>query len=133
MSNLGLLNLGAKTIQQRQKITSRSILRPMHKEILTEEQVKLLSLIHVFMKDFGLVGGKAIALQIGHRQSIDFDLFTYKEFNNEKVKKITSRCKTIFAHEFNERIFREQLAYFEDMNYSEVVKFMPGHEVTEKK
>ncbi|EKD45903.1 MAG: hypothetical protein ACD_69C00081G0003 [uncultured bacterium] len=192
----------------------------MHKEVLTEEQMKLLPLVHVFMKDFGLVGGTAIALQIGHRRSIDFDLFTYTEFDNAKIKKtikkhgwkisrvyqdeagqftflintvqftffqfpfaikfseqldkitrmpdlltlaamkaytlgrrakwkdyvdlffiinqyhsikkIMRRCKTIFAHEFNERLFREQLAYFQDINYSEIVTFLPGYEVSEK-
>ena len=46
----------------------------MHKEILTKEQLELLPTIKFFSKDFGLVGGTAIALHIGHRHSIDFDL-----------------------------------------------------------
>ncbi len=33
-----------------------------------------------FMKGFHLVGGTALALQIGHRNSIDIDLFTQSEF-----------------------------------------------------
>ncbi|MFA6552516.1 MAG: nucleotidyl transferase AbiEii/AbiGii toxin family protein [Candidatus Paceibacterota bacterium] len=45
----------------------------MHKEILTSEQNKLLPLVASFSKDFGLVGGTAIALHLGHRRSIDFD------------------------------------------------------------
>ena len=32
-------------------------------------------------KDFYLVGGTALALQIGHRESIDIDLFTTKDFD----------------------------------------------------
>lgn len=32
-------------------------------------------------KHFVLYGGTAIALQLGHRQSVDFDLFTSKELN----------------------------------------------------
>ncbi len=60
----------------------------MHKEILTKEQIELLPLVHEFIKDFGLVGGTAIALQIGHRRSIDFDLFSLKEFDNAKIRKI---------------------------------------------
>ena len=52
----------------------------MHKEILTETQIKLLPLVAEFSKDFGLVGGTAIALHLGHRRSIDFDFFTTKEF-----------------------------------------------------
>ena len=47
----------------------------MHKEILTAEQNKLLPLVESFAKDFGLVGGTAIALHLGHiARSIDFDL-----------------------------------------------------------
>ena len=38
-----------------------------------------------------MVGGTAIALHLGHRRSIDFDLFTHKTFQNEILqKKITS-------------------------------------------
>ncbi len=37
------------------------------------------------LKDFYLVGGTALALYFGHRQSIDIDLFSTKEFNNEAL------------------------------------------------
>jgi hypothetical protein len=47
----------------------------MHLEILSKEQVELLTVIEKFKSRFYLVGGTAIALQIGHRQSIDFGLF----------------------------------------------------------
>lgn len=50
-------------------------MRMLHKEILTETQVSLLPTIQHFSKAFGLVGGTAVALQIGHRESVDFDLF----------------------------------------------------------
>lgn len=53
----------------------------MHLEILSKEQVELLTFIEKFKSRFYLVGGTAIALQIGHRQSIDFDLFCEKSFN----------------------------------------------------
>jgi hypothetical protein len=59
----------------------------MHKEILTEEQLKFLPTLKLFSKDFGLVGGTALALHIGHRRSLDFDLFTDKEFSNFTVHK----------------------------------------------
>ena len=192
----------------------------MHKEVLTEEQIKLLPLVGNFIKDFGLVGGTAIALQIGHRRSIDFDMFMFEEFDNAKIRKVVTkndwkiskvykdesgqftffvnsvqftffhypfeiefsehfekslrmpdlltlaamkayalgrrakwkdyvdlyfiintyhsiekivkRGKDIFAGEFNERIFREQLAYFKDIDYSEQVEFLPGFEVSEE-
>jgi len=37
------------------------------------------------LKDFFLVGGTALALRLGHRFSIDLDLFTLKDFNNEEI------------------------------------------------
>ena len=48
----------------------------MHDDILTPEQQELLGLIRRYNSSYYLVGGTAIALQIGHRRSIDFDLFT---------------------------------------------------------
>ena len=33
-----------------------------------------------FLKDAYLAGGTAVALQLGHRISVDFDFFTSKEF-----------------------------------------------------
>jgi hypothetical protein len=67
----------------------------MHKEILTEEQVKLLPLIGKFASDFYLVGGTALALQLGHRRSIDFDFFSPNSFDNIKIKQRISRVATI--------------------------------------
>lgn len=191
----------------------------MHKEILTEEQVTLLPLVKEFSKGFFLVGGTAIALHLGHRQSIDFDLFTQNELSINKIRtkilrhgkinrthvneegeytvsvqgvkftfltypypvesplrfekivrlpdllslsamkayalgrrakwkdyvdlyfiindrysveQISKKAKEIFGGEFNEKIFRESLAYFKDMDYSEEVIFRPGFEVGEK-
>lgn len=60
----------------------------MFEDILSEEQKQLLPFIESFKKEFYLVGGTSIALQIGHRESIDFDLF--KISNISKVK-ITNR------------------------------------------
>lgn len=192
----------------------------MHKEILTEEQVKLLSLAKKFIKNFGLVGGTAIALQIGHRRSIDFDLFSNKKFNNSEIRKkiiknkykinkvskdeigqftffvnnarltfvhypfkikfseyfektlrmpdlltlaamkayalgrrakwkdyvdlyfiinkyhsiekIVKRSKIIFENEFNEKIFRSQLAYFKDIDYQEKIEYLKGFKINDE-
>lgn len=191
----------------------------MHKEILIKEQIELLPLVKAFNKDFGLVGGTAIALHLGHRRSIDFDLFTDKEFHNKIIKRIiakfyktgkiimdrtgeytiivknvkitffsfpfkidfsgqlnsviklpdlltlaamkayalgrrpkwkdyvdlyfitkhhftikdiSKRANKIFSSEFNEKLFRSQLAYFKDINYDEKIIFMPGFEVSDK-
>lgn len=185
----------------------------MRKEILTKEQTELLPLINSFSKDFGLVGGTAFALYLGHRRSIDFDLFTTKEFDNLKIRRkilrfkkiarvirdekgqytisindirftfvhypfkinfsksfdeiiklpnlltlaamkayalgrrakwkdyvdlyfvmngyyridqIIKKAKQIFASEFNEKIFRAQLTYFKDIDYSEKIIYLKG-------
>jgi len=39
-----------------------------------------------------LVGGTAIALQLGHRRSIDFDLFTQKRVNSIEISKTIYRA-----------------------------------------
>jgi hypothetical protein len=191
----------------------------MHDEILTEEQFELLPLLGKFSKDFGLVGGTAIALYLGHRRSIDFDMFSDEPFKNAavhrkirnthniqkvfkdemgqytffvnevqmtfyhfpykieypkkfedyaimpnlltlaamkafalggrnkwkdyvdlyfiikdhfSVDKISRKANQLFTTEFNEKIFRNQLAYFEDINYAEQVEFMPGFEVPDE-
>lgn len=185
----------------------------MHDEILTPEQSSLLSIVKLFSGDFGLVGGTAIALHLGHRESIDYDLFTFNEFTNQKIRRkisqatkidtiirdesgqftlmingvrftffqfpykinysqsfdgiiklpdiltlaamkafalgrrakwkdyvdlyfilkahhsvsqITGRGVEIFGNEFNEKIFRTQLAYFKDIDYSETVIYKEG-------
>lgn len=191
----------------------------MRKEILTKKQTELLPLVKAFNKDFGLVGGTAIALHLGHRRSIDFDLFTDKEFHNKRIKRtiakfyksgkiimdrtgeytviikgvkitffsfpfkidfseqlnhivklpdlltlaamkayamgrrpkwkdyvdlyfiikyhftikdISRRADKIFGDEFNEKLFRTQLVYFEDINYSEKIIYLKGFETADK-
>lgn len=189
----------------------------MHKEILTEKQKKLLPLIGAFSKNFGLVGGTAVALHVGHRESIDFDLFTLDEFEQVKIRKkiteggfniesvfvdegdqytvlisgvkvtflqypfkiefkdnldsvinvadlltlaamkayalgrrakwkdyvdiyfilknyhsmaeIDEKSKEIFSSEFNEKNFRAQMTYFNDIDYTERVVYREGFEV----
>lgn len=58
----------------------------MHQEVLTVRQFELLPLVGSFSKDFYLAGGTAIALTIGHRRSIDFDLFTGKPLQALRIK-----------------------------------------------
>lgn len=47
----------------------------MHEEAFTKEAAKLFPRFHRF-KRFYLAGGTALALQIGHRRSVDFDFFS---------------------------------------------------------
>ncbi len=192
----------------------------LHTEILSKEQRELMPFLKKFGKEYGLVGGTAIALHLGHRRSIDFDLFIEKEFRGkllerkvrrvvkvDKVLKnreseftffthavkvtffnfpyalpyedtlegsikipslitlaamkafalgqrskwkdyvdlyfilrdhftcaeISQQAKTLFAGEFNPKLFRMQLDYFGDVDYREKVDFMPGFAVSEKK
>lgn len=195
-------------------------MQKLHAEILTKEQSELLYLIGCFKNNFGLVGGTAIALYIGHRRSIDFDLFSTEEFDNFKIRKkiktynkkidrvirdeegdysiilnnvritffnypfkiffqnklneyfnlpnlltlaamkayalgrrakwkdyvdlyfiikkyygiepIIKQAKRIFAKEFNEKIFRAQLSYFKDIDYSERVIYLKGIKVNDE-
>lgn len=55
--------------------------------ILSQNQKDLLPLIKQYQSDYYLVGGTAIALLLGHRESIDFDLFTFKNKNQLKARK----------------------------------------------
>ena len=49
-------------------------------EILDGERIKILPIFSSFRDDFYLAGGTALALQIGHRDSINFDFFTRNSF-----------------------------------------------------
>jgi hypothetical protein len=191
----------------------------MQNNILNNKQKKILPFIKEFNKDFGLIGGTAIALQIGHRKSIDFDLVSLKEFKNSdiekkilkqkkiqrvfvnhdgeytilvdnirltflyypfkidfkidfedyikmpdllslgamkayalgrrakwkdyvdlyyifknfySIKEINKKAKIIFKKNFNEKLFRTQLSYFKDIDYSEEIDFVSGYEIDDK-
>ena len=58
----------------------------MHLEILGPKRKKLLSRSG-FLKKYGfyMAGGTALALQIGHRTSLDFDFYTNKSFDSAKL------------------------------------------------
>ena len=56
----------------------------MHSEILNHRQAQLLPLLAQFRREYYLVGGTAIALYIGHRRSIDFDLFKSSAINHKR-------------------------------------------------
>ena len=62
-----------------------------HSAILNDKQIELLPLVGEFKREYYLVGGTAIALYLGHRRSIDFDLFKYASLNRKRnVEKIRS-------------------------------------------
>jgi len=59
----------------------------LYKETVTAGTLELLKTLmqDENLNDFFLVGGTALSLQIGHRISIDIDLFSLKPFNEEAV------------------------------------------------
>lgn len=61
------------------------MVRNLHYEILDKKRESILPKL-IFLKNrFYLGGGTALALQIGHRTSIDFDYFTNKQFDNAGI------------------------------------------------
>lgn len=61
----------------------------LHKETVSQNTLEL---IHRMMndevlRDFNLVGGTALALMVGHRLSIDIDLFSQKPFDSGALAK----------------------------------------------
>lgn len=59
----------------------------MHDKALTQEAARLFPKLGHF-KSFYLVGGTALALHIGHRVSVDFDLFSEKALPPTLLQKI---------------------------------------------
>ena len=78
----------------------------MHLNILSKEQTDLLSLISKFKREYYLVGGTAIALHIGHRESIDFDLFKFSNLRKNDIYKkvIASKFGYKFGYENYEQL-----------------------------
>ncbi|MCF7875976.1 nucleotidyl transferase AbiEii/AbiGii toxin family protein [Candidatus Bipolaricaulota bacterium] len=62
----------------------------MHPEVLTEQGKQIFPQLGRF-DEFYLAGGTGLALQVGHRISEDFDLFTRKQLSDgllESVEKV---------------------------------------------
>lgn len=65
----------------------------MYLSVLNKKQKGLLKKLG-FLKKYGfyLAGGTALALQIGHRASLDFDFYTKKKFNFQKLRREDFIC-----------------------------------------
>ncbi|MDZ4809235.1 MAG: nucleotidyl transferase AbiEii/AbiGii toxin family protein [Bacteroidota bacterium] len=67
----------------------------LHKKkiIIAPETFRLIQQLQTIpeLKEFYLVGGTALALQLGHRNSIDIDLFTINEFDDTEVIELISQ------------------------------------------
>ena len=78
----------------------------MHSKILSPNQQELLPLLKVFKKEFYLVGGTAIALYLGHRRSIDFDMFKFSSIKPKSL--VTKISESGFSYDVTRRV-TEQL------------------------
>ena len=60
----------------------------LQKTVTPKEIFKLLERLmqDPVLENFNLAGGTAIALHLGHRRSIDLDLFSTKDFNALKLE-----------------------------------------------
>ena len=57
----------------------------MHLKVLDSEQQEIFNNLSIFQDEFYLAGGTALALQLGHRKSIDLDLFSREDLKIEKI------------------------------------------------
>ncbi len=63
--------------------------------ILSESRKKIIPTFISWKNEFYLAGGTGLALQIGHRDSVDFDFFSNNSFDPNKLIK---RLSSIFGH-----------------------------------
>ncbi|MEI6378554.1 MAG: nucleotidyl transferase AbiEii/AbiGii toxin family protein [Candidatus Falkowbacteria bacterium] len=77
----------------------------MHYDILDKERLAILPLLKTFKRDFYLAGGTALALRLGHRDSIDFDFFCRQDFS---TKELFARVKKAFTGFEIEKIQEEK-------------------------
>lgn len=64
----------------------------LHTETLTPELKELFPKLAPFKDDFYLAGGTALALQIGHRVSVDFDLFSETHIKKTLLAAVEEAC-----------------------------------------
>jgi hypothetical protein len=78
----------------------------MHREILNNNQLQILPLIKQFFREYYMVGGTAIALHLGHRRSIDFDLFKYSPIKPKSIiEKISNfNCPYLVTRRVTEQL-----------------------------
>lgn len=78
----------------------------MHLEAITLKQKEIFERLNKF-SEFYLAGGTALALQIGHRLSLDFDLFSKKDVSwrlLDKIKRVFKGSKIDVIHNTSEQL-----------------------------
>jgi len=89
----------------------------MFYDILDEKRLAMLPLLKNFKDDYYLAGGTGLALQLGHRDSVDFDFFSQKDIDNEKMP----------GPDIN--LVLKSLVYFKDVS-AEPIKFKNNNDVS---
>jgi len=87
--------------------------------IFPPEQKELFEILskQEWISDFYLAGGTSLALQIGHRQTIDFDFFSQKTFDHKSVIKNLKKIGTLeifhkSEHTINASLNNIKLSFF---------------------
>ncbi|HWY79775.1 MAG TPA: nucleotidyl transferase AbiEii/AbiGii toxin family protein [Candidatus Sulfotelmatobacter sp.] len=65
----------------------------IHLDILDKRRQELLTELLPYTKDFVLGGGTALALQLNHRESYDFDFFSSNQIAKSTIEKISQSIK----------------------------------------
>jgi len=77
--------------------------------VLNDNQKKIIKKIDFLGNKFYLAGGTGLALQIGHRTSVDFDFYSEKGFNSEKL---LQKFKKVFKKDISESVIVEDTLKF---------------------
>lgn len=72
----------------------------IHQEIFNPERKEVFEKLSSWKDEGYLAGGTALALQLGHRESYDFDIFLPKALSPQLV----SQCQKVFGNDINIRI-----------------------------
>ncbi|MCK9422121.1 MAG: nucleotidyl transferase AbiEii/AbiGii toxin family protein [Bacteroidales bacterium] len=72
----------------------------LHYQTISESIRKILPTLMDLaeLQQFRLVGGTALSLQLGHRQSVDIDLFTGSAYGSVDYQKIDATLREIFGY-----------------------------------
>ncbi len=92
----------------------------MYVHTFDEEQKSILGLLNgiEIVQDFYLAGGTALALQYGHRQSMDFDFFKEEPFDIDKVLRQLSKAVEKGNIEVRTKQESTLLCYIDDISCS---------------
>jgi hypothetical protein len=92
----------------------------MHLEILSDPQRELLPFIAQFKRNFYLAKWK------------DYVDLYFMLKNHFSIKEISIEAEQIFGPLFSEKLFRSQLTFHKDIDFSEPIEFMAGFETKEQ-